>query len=49
MDPDRRRAIPELDGVEHHFIDVRGARLHVAELGDPAAAPVLLLHGWPQH
>ncbi len=41
--------MPTLDGVEHHFVDVRGARLHVAELGDPAAPPVLLLHGWPQH
>ncbi len=41
--------MPTLDGVEHHFVDVRGARLHVAEMGDPAAPPVLLLHGWPQH
>ncbi len=24
-------------------------RLHVAEAGDPAAPPVLLLHGWPQN
>jgi len=44
-----RTGMPTLDGVEHHFVDVRGARLHVAELGDPAAPPVLLLHGWPQH
>ena len=42
-------SMPALEGVEHHFLDVRGARLHVAELGDPAAPPVLLLHGWPQH
>ncbi len=41
--------MPTLDGVEHHFLDVRGARLHVAEMGDPAGPPVLLLHGWPQH
>jgi len=41
--------MPALDGVEHHFLDVRGARLHVAELGDPAGPPVLLVHGWPQH
>jgi pimeloyl-ACP methyl ester carboxylesterase len=39
--------MPELEGVEHHFVDVRGARLHVAELG--SGPPVLLLHGWPQH
>ncbi|MDP1848384.1 MAG: alpha/beta hydrolase [Solirubrobacteraceae bacterium] len=41
--------MPALEGVEHRFLDVRGARLHVAELGDPAGAAVLLLHGWPQH
>ena len=41
--------MPALEGVEHHFLDVRGARLHVAEMGDPAAPAVLLLHGWPQH
>jgi pimeloyl-ACP methyl ester carboxylesterase len=39
--------MPELEGVEHRFVDVRGARLHVAELG--SGPPVLLLHGWPQH
>jgi pimeloyl-ACP methyl ester carboxylesterase len=41
--------MPELEGVEHHFLAVRGARLHVAELGNPDGTPVLLLHGWPQH
>jgi pimeloyl-ACP methyl ester carboxylesterase len=39
--------MPEVEGAEHHFVDVRGARLHVAELG--SGPPVLLLHGWPQH
>jgi pimeloyl-ACP methyl ester carboxylesterase len=39
--------MPQLEGVEHRFVDVRGARLHVAELG--SGPPVLLLHGWPQH
>ncbi|MEA2156927.1 MAG: hypothetical protein QOE11_3067 [Solirubrobacteraceae bacterium] len=39
--------MPDLEGAEHHFLDVRGARLHVAELG--SGPPVLLLHGWPQH
>jgi pimeloyl-ACP methyl ester carboxylesterase len=38
---------PELEGVEHHYVDVRGARLHIAEIG--SGPPVLLLHGWPQH
>lgn len=41
--------MPELEGVEHRYVDVRGARLHAAELGDPAAPAVVLLHGWPQH
>jgi pimeloyl-ACP methyl ester carboxylesterase len=41
--------MPALAGVEHHFLDVRGARLHVAEMGDRSGPPVLLLHGWPQH
>ena len=39
--------MPELEGVRHHALDVRGARLHVAELG--SGPPVVLLHGWPQH
>lgn len=39
--------MPVLEGVEHRFVDVRGARLHVAELG--AGRPVVLVHGWPQH
>lgn len=43
------RTIPELEGVEHDFVDVRGLRMHVATAGDPDADPVVLLHGWPQH
>ena len=39
--------IPQVPGVEHRFVDVRGARFHVAEAGD--GPPVVLLHGWPQH
>jgi pimeloyl-ACP methyl ester carboxylesterase len=38
---------PELDGVTHRYVDVPGARLHVAEAGE--GPPVVLLHGWPQH
>lgn len=41
--------MPAVEGVEHHYVDVRGARLHIAELGEPDGSPVLLLHGWPQH
>ncbi len=38
---------PELDGVTHRFVDLPSARLHVAEAGE--GAPIVLLHGWPQH
>jgi pimeloyl-ACP methyl ester carboxylesterase len=38
---------PEIDGVTHRYVDVPGVRLHVAEAGE--GAPILLLHGWPQH
>jgi pimeloyl-ACP methyl ester carboxylesterase len=41
---------PELPGVTHRFLDLRtGVRVHLAEAGDPAAPPILCLHGWPQH
>ena len=39
---------PELAGVEHRYVEVRGARLHVADSGG-SGPPVMLLHGWPQH
>ncbi len=38
---------PELDGVEHRYVEVAGFRMHVAEAGE--GDPLLLLHGWPQH
>jgi pimeloyl-ACP methyl ester carboxylesterase len=38
---------PQLDGVEHRFVDLPGLRMHVAEAG--SGEPVLLLHGFPQH
>ena len=38
---------PPVHGVEHHFVEVRGMRMHVAEAG--AGEPLLLVHGWPQH
>lgn len=41
--------LPSLPGVEHEWIDAGGLRTHVALAGDPAAPPVLLVHGWPQH
>jgi pimeloyl-ACP methyl ester carboxylesterase len=41
------RPLPELPGVEHRHLDVRGLRLHVAEAG--GGPPIVMLHGWPQH
>ena len=38
---------PHVEGVEHRFVEAGGVRLHVAEAG--AGAPLLLVHGWPQH
>jgi pimeloyl-ACP methyl ester carboxylesterase len=49
--PARLDGLPPLPGVQHHWLDVPSngghLRLHVAEAG--SGAPVLLLHGWPQH
>jgi pimeloyl-ACP methyl ester carboxylesterase len=39
--------LPDLDGVEHRFVDLPGLRMHVAGAGD--GEPLLLLHGFPQH
>ncbi len=36
----------EPSGLEHHFVQVNGHRLHVASIGD--GPPLLLLHGWPE-
>jgi pimeloyl-ACP methyl ester carboxylesterase len=43
------RVIPELAGVEHTYVDVKGLRMHVATAGPEDAEPLVLLHGWPQH
>src|SRR5437899_7287641 len=40
-------AMPRLDGVEHHFVEVHGLRIHYAAAG--RGEPLVLLHGWPQH
>jgi pimeloyl-ACP methyl ester carboxylesterase len=40
-------ALPHVDGVEHRFELIEGARLHIAEAG--SGPPLFLLHGWPQH
>jgi pimeloyl-ACP methyl ester carboxylesterase len=41
------RPLPQLDGVEHRYVDLGGLRLHVAEAGD--GDPLVMVHGWPQH
>jgi pimeloyl-ACP methyl ester carboxylesterase len=39
--------LPELEGVQHRFVDLPNLRMHVAEAGE--GDPVVLLHGWPQN
>lgn len=39
--------LPELAGVTHQWIDVRGMKMHVAEAG--SGDPLVLLHGFPQN
>src|SRR3954447_2840099 len=41
--------MPHVDGVTHRFVDTGTLRVHLAEAGPRDGAPVLLLHGWPQH
>jgi pimeloyl-ACP methyl ester carboxylesterase len=38
-----------MEGAVHRFADAGGLKVHYAEAGDPAAPPLLLLHGWPQN
>jgi pimeloyl-ACP methyl ester carboxylesterase len=41
--------MPNVEGIAHRDVHVRGLRFHVAEGGPADAPPVVLLHGWPQH
>jgi pimeloyl-ACP methyl ester carboxylesterase len=41
------RPLPQLDGVEHRFVEAGGLRIHYAEAG--AGEPLVMLHGWPQN
>lgn len=43
------RAMPEVEGVTHKYVNAAGLRMHVAVAGPEDGEPVLLLHGWPQH
>jgi pimeloyl-ACP methyl ester carboxylesterase len=38
---------PHVEGVTHRSVEAGGLRVHVAEAGE--GAPLLLVHGWPQH
>ena len=40
--------LPQVEGVTHHWVRVRGVELHYAEAGSGDDV-VLCLHGWPQH
>jgi pimeloyl-ACP methyl ester carboxylesterase len=41
---------PDLDDVEHRFIDVAdGVTIHVADAGPPDGPAVMLVHGFPQN
>jgi pimeloyl-ACP methyl ester carboxylesterase len=43
------RPFPLIPGVEHHFVQAGEIRMHYVEAGDPAAEPLVLVHGWPQN
>jgi pimeloyl-ACP methyl ester carboxylesterase len=40
--------MPELADARHRLVRAGAVRLHVAELGDEDAPPLILVHGWPQ-
>ena len=43
-------ALPELDGVQHRFLDLGDdITIHVADAGPAEGPPVLLVHGYPQN
>jgi pimeloyl-ACP methyl ester carboxylesterase len=49
MDSLTDRPFPPVEGVDiiHHYIDIGGLKVHVAEAG--AGEPLLMYHGWPQN
>lgn len=48
--PSHTGPMPELDGVEHRFVDIDGGVvIHVAEAGPADGPPIMLVHGFPQH
>ena len=46
----RFASLPELEGVEHRYIDVGpGVSIHVSDAGPADGPPVMLVHGFPQN
>ncbi|NUR28929.1 MAG: alpha/beta hydrolase [Catenulispora sp.] len=41
--------MPQVPDVRHRYVTARGIRFHVAESGPADGAPIVLLHGFPQH
>jgi pimeloyl-ACP methyl ester carboxylesterase len=41
--------LPQVPGVEHEFVRVGERRFHVAKAGGGEGAPIVLVHGWPEH
>jgi pimeloyl-ACP methyl ester carboxylesterase len=41
--------LPEVEGVEHRWVQAGDLRMHVAEAGPADGEPAMLVHGWPQH
>ncbi|KAM7525111.1 hypothetical protein LguiA_015013 [Lonicera macranthoides] len=37
-----------MDQIEHKYIEVKGLKLHVAEIGDASSPAVVFLHGFPE-
>lgn len=44
-----QRPMPELDGVEHEYVQAGDVKIHVAVAGPADGEPTLLVHGWPEN
>jgi len=41
--------MPQVAEVRHRHVTARGVRFHIAEAGPADGAPIVLIHGFPQH
>lgn len=41
--------LPQWPDVRHHYVTARGVRFHLTESGPADGAPIVLVHGLPQH